>query len=204
MWNFFPGKLRSLVIFLRNLVQFFQYFDDKNEIWQKTISTVVKTRLCASVGTFWGNTCSSEKNPMSNSLQIFSGFLFFLSFFGMIIKKASLCPNESIEGKCFFFGKKNVFEFFSALERGIVILWRWISNRLSKMRLVCLEEIFLKEIVSFLKIFLTVWYFLSEIERNFLKSFKKMEFWPEKIVTLVIAGFHASRELFPDFFPGKE
>ena len=36
------------------------------------------------------------------------------------------------------------------------------------------------------------------------EEIKKIDFWPEKISTLVIVGFHASRELFADFFPGKE
>ena len=114
MWQFFPGKLKSLVTFLRNLVQFFLKFWRKNQNLAEKISTVVKTRLRASVETFCGNTCSPEKNPMNYSVQIFSGIYVFLSFFGMIIEKASLCPNECFEGRSFFLEKKGFWVFFSS------------------------------------------------------------------------------------------
>ena len=136
------------------------------------------------------------------NIQIFSGISVFLSFFGLIIKKASLCPNESIEGKSFFW-KKNLFlNFFGSWAENChtlaMNLQPIVKNAFGLSRVK-----FFKEIVSFLNVFLIVWYFFSEIERNFLKNLKKMDFWPKKINTLVIARFHASRELFVDFFLGK-
>ena len=52
---------------------------------------------------------------MNNSVQIFSGVIFFLSFFGMIIEKASLCPNEWFEGRFFFLKKGRFLSFFQLL-----------------------------------------------------------------------------------------
>ena len=75
----------------------------------------------------------------------------------------------------FFFEKRKVFEFFSALGRRIVIFWRWISNRLSIMRFSCLDELF--QDCLFSENNLTVWYFLSEFERNFFKKLEKWNFY---------------------------
>ena len=130
---------------------FFKFSTTKSIFGWELSAQFSKLDSALPLGTFGETHVLPKKKPMNN--QIFSGILVFLSFFGMIIKKASLCQNESIEGKCFFFLGKKCSSIFLALERRIVILCRWISKRLSKMRLVCLEEIFSRRLFLFWKFF---------------------------------------------------
>ena len=102
----------------------------------------------------------------------------------------------------FFFEKKNVYEFFSALERRIVILWRWISNRLSKLRLVCLEELFQGDCFFSEKNFNSLVVSLKNWAEPF-KKFKTMKFWQKTISTVVTSIFHASRGTLCGFFSRK-
>ena len=149
--TFFPGKLRSLVIFLRNLVQFFWNFWQQKQNLAENYQHSCQNSTPRFHRDFWGNTCSSEKK--SNEYSDFQrNFSFFVVFWDDYQKGVPL-PKWEYWGKTIFFWKKNVFDFFSALERRIVILWRWISNRLSKMRLVCLEEFFSRRSFLFWKIF---------------------------------------------------
>ena len=123
----------------------------------------------------------------------------------MTIEKASLRPNECFEGHfVFFLKKRKIFEFFPALERRMVILWRRISNRLSKMRFICLEEVFQGDClfsekkIKFLVISLKIW-------ADFSEKFRKRGFWREIIGTFVTTGFHGSRgTLCGIFLPGNE
>ena len=101
-----------------------------------------------------------------------------------------------------FFLKKNVFEFFLALERRTVILWRWISNRLSKNRLICLEELF-QGVCFFSVTKLTVWYFLSEFEGDFLKKLEKWIFDGEKSALLSQVDSRLPEWLFAELFRWK-
>ena len=137
------------------------------------------------------------------NIQIFSGFLVFFVVFWVDYQKGVPVPKwEYWENMIFFLEKKRFWFFFGSWAENChtlaMNLQPIVKNAFGLSR-----GIFFEEIVSFLKDFLTVWYFLSEIERNLLKNLKKMDFWPEKTSTFVIAGFHASIELFVVFFLGK-
>ena len=129
-------------------------------------------------------------------------FQFFCRFLGWLSKRRPSAQMRVLRENDFFLEKKCFWFFFGSWAENChtlaMNLQPIVKNAFGLSR-----GIFFKEIVSFLKDFLTVWHFLSEIERNLLKKLKKMDFWPEKTSTFVIAGFHASKELFVDFFLGK-
>ena len=138
-----PGKLFSLIILFRmgrGGLNFFKKICGKNRLLAKIVSRVIRTWLNASRGSFWGKTCISknfsDKYNFSNIQHNFS----FLSFFWRFIKKASLCPDEIIEE---IFLRSNIcLRIFSRIWADIVILRQHNFNRLSKMRFICLEQIF--------------------------------------------------------------
>ena len=120
---------------------FSEFLTTKSNFDRKTSAQLSKLDSALPSGPFVETHVLPKKNPMNNCLQIFSGVLVFLSFFWDDNRKGVSVPKCMIWGT-FLFLKRKVFEFFSALGRRIDILWRWISNRLSKMRFFCLEVLF--------------------------------------------------------------
>ena len=72
--KYFPEKKLGLIFFFRIRLEFFKSFVKKKNFQRKIVRRVIRTGLYAFRGTFR-----------------------FLSFFGMCIRKASLCPDELIE-----------------------------------------------------------------------------------------------------------
>ena len=143
----------------------------------------------------------SQKNPMNNSIQIFNGIFFVVFWFDN--RKGVSVPKWMFWGTLrFFLKKRKVFEFFSALGWRVVILRRWISNRLSIIRFFCLEELFQGDcLVSEKKINSSVFSL-----KNWAEPFKKIlptSFRQKNISTVVTTGFHASRGTLCGFFPRK-
>ena len=191
--NFFP----------KSSAVFSEFLTTKSNFDRKTSAQLSKLDSALPSGPFVETHVLPKKNPMNNCLQIFSGVLVFLSFFGMIIDKASLCLNECFEGHFIFFEKRKVFEIFPALGRRIFILWRWISNRLSKMRFFRLNELFQGDCFFSEKKFNSLVFPLKKWPQLF-KKFITMNFWQKTSARLSQLDSTLPRGLFAGFFPGKE
>ena len=93
-----------------------------------------------------------QKINFSNIQHSFS----LLSFFGMFIEKASLCPDELIEG--IFLWINTFYEFFQNLSR----ILSYFVNKISTVRQICVSSVFIN---FFLAIFLT--WNLKAVEKLF-------------------------------------
>ena len=122
----------------------------------------------------------------------------------MVIKIVPIF-NWTFWRKFLFLQKVTVYESFSELERRIVVLWQWISNRLSKISFISLKAIF-KDIVSFLKKTSTIWSFVSKFERKFFRTLgKKCNFVGKKSARLSQVDSTLPEGLFEEsFFSGKK
>ena len=122
----------------------------------------------------------------------------------MIITSESLCPDE-LSNEKIFIDRIIVYEVLSELELKIVLLWQLNFNRLSKVRSICLEELFQE--IFFLeehKQFNNLIQISSEV---FFQSFvKKLGFRQKKISKVVKIAFYASSGSFSGkvFFPRKK
>ena len=93
----------------------------------------------------------------------------------MIIKKASLCPNECFEGHSFFLKKGRFLRFFQLL-RGKLSYFGDESPTDCKNAFFLSRGVFSRRLFLFWKKNLTVWYFLSKSELNLLKKLKRWVF----------------------------
>ena len=93
---------------------------------------------------FWGEKKFSGKlsAELSERDSTLSEGLFVFSFFSWHIYQKCV-PVSRWKNSGIFENRKNVYEFFSELEQNFVLLWQQHFSRLSKMRFICLEQIFL-------------------------------------------------------------
>ena len=153
-----PDKLLLEKIYFRKNVQFDVFFSEsggkgggggggwsfsefcgKIGLLAKIVRGVIRTGLNVSRATFWGKTRFSEKFPVNNFFQTFSIVLVFCRLLAYL---SEMCPSVQMKLLRETFKQINVYESFSELEQIFVVLWQQHFNRLSKMRFICLEEIF--------------------------------------------------------------
>ena len=150
----------SLIIFWENGgggggVEFLYNFEEKPDFRRKIVRRVIRTGLNLFRRTFWEKTIFfrefSNEYFFSNIQHSFN----FLSFFGMFIKKASLCPDEVIEE--IFLWLNTFYEFFQNLSR---ILSYFVKN-ISTDCQICVSSVFINlSLLISLAIFFT-WKLIS-------------------------------------------
>ena len=109
---------------------------------QRSISTVVKTELYASRGTFWGTICFPKENQFEKGFVLWAEFFFsFIEFVLPVYQKRVPVCWWTFRDKSFFRTKISLW-IFSEITRKIDVLLQRVFYRLTKLRFICLEEFF--------------------------------------------------------------
>ena len=106
--------MNCFITFFRIRLVYYQNFGVKNDFWQKSISTVVKTGLFTSSGTFWGKICFPKKYSMKKLILYFERFfVFFCRTILAWLSETPPCVQMKFLRKNHFFERINVYECFS-------------------------------------------------------------------------------------------